>query len=164
MQHPEAVFLWLIFNNQHMDSHVCHVKSCPPPSVGFLDSTRQRRFAAHRNPICGGKHVPHQKTRCKNELIARPERITLRVYFVEQDARQKSAPTESFPRVWHGFLFYSLFTYVDAPNLGFVFSHVCSCTLRRLSASQQFLFSKQTLHRFFKYLCMRIHICLSRSG
>ena len=104
MQNPKANCLGLVFNNQSMDSHVSHMQARPSTRVGFFDSACQWRFATYRNSIGGGKHMSYQKPRRKDKLISRSQRIAFGVDFVEQDARQKSAPTEALPRVGDGFM------------------------------------------------------------
>ena len=76
---------------------VCHVETRAPARVGFLDAARQRGLAADGNPVRGREHVSDQQTRRKDEFVAGAKRITVRVHFIEQDARQKSAPAEAFP-------------------------------------------------------------------
>src|SRR6266511_4001408 len=97
MQDIIAIFLGLVFDDQRVDSHMCHVQTRSPTRVGFFDATRQRRFPSNRNSICGGKHMSHQKTWSEDQFISRPEWIAFRVHFIKQNTREKSTPTEVLP-------------------------------------------------------------------
>jgi hypothetical protein len=87
MQNPKSIFLRLVFDDQCINTHIRHVQSSLPTGIGFFDSSCEWRFPTYRNSICGGKHVTHQQTGCKDELIPRTEWIAFGIHLVEQDAR-----------------------------------------------------------------------------
>ena len=47
VQHPKTWLCRLVFDDERMHAHHRHVQTGTPARVGFLDTTRQRRFASH---------------------------------------------------------------------------------------------------------------------
>ncbi len=97
MQHPPAVIFRLVLEDERVDAHGRHVETRAPARVGLLDAARQRGLAAHRNPVRGREHVADEQAGREDEFVARAERVTRRVHFIYQDARDQSAPAEALP-------------------------------------------------------------------